>query len=106
MIMPWWRSSGRCSRAARASCWDLAGLSVETVQQLAQSITPVAEIDRLTGFLYRLSQGNPFMLLETLNEMQERGLLQLTAEALDPRDRRRVGAPATRHKRHGAALAA
>jgi len=59
---------------------ELGGLPVETVQQLAQSLTPVAEIDRLTGFLYRLSQGNPFVLLETLNEMQERGLLQPTAE--------------------------
>jgi predicted ATPase/DNA-binding SARP family transcriptional activator len=55
---------------------ELARLSKATVKQIAQALTPVAEIDRLTFFLYRLSQGNPFILLEALSEMQERGWLQ------------------------------
>jgi predicted ATPase/DNA-binding SARP family transcriptional activator len=55
---------------------ELARLSQETVKELTQSIAPVLEIDRLTLFLYQLSQGNPFILFEALNEMHERGWLQ------------------------------
>ncbi|GAB4431869.1 MAG: hypothetical protein OHK0015_18790 [Chloroflexi bacterium OHK40] len=57
----------------------LAPLSRESVQELAQSITLVADSDRLAGFLYQLSEGNPFILFEALNEMQERGWLEPTA---------------------------
>jgi predicted ATPase/DNA-binding SARP family transcriptional activator len=59
---------------------ELAGLSQATVKQVAQTITPGADIDRLAHFLYRLSQGNPFILFETLTEMQERGWLQPQAD--------------------------
>ncbi|NNJ12732.1 AAA family ATPase [Chloroflexales bacterium ZM16-3] len=59
---------------------ELDRLSKETVQQMAQSIALAADSDRLAGFLYRLSEGNPFMLFEALNEMHEHGWLQPTAE--------------------------
>lgn len=59
-----------------AESLELGGLPRETVQQLASSVLPIAEIDRLTEFLYGLSRGNPFILLEALNELQERGWLQ------------------------------
>jgi predicted ATPase/DNA-binding SARP family transcriptional activator len=59
---------------------ELARLSKETVQQMTRSITLASDSDRLAGFLYRLSEGNPFILFEALNEMQEHGWLQPTAE--------------------------
>lgn len=59
---------------------ELARLSLATVKQVAQTMTPGADIDRLARFLYRLSLGNPFILFETLTEMQERGWLQPTAD--------------------------
>jgi DNA-binding SARP family transcriptional activator len=73
---------------------ELQGLSKETVKQLVQALRPVAELERLSFFLYRLSQGNPFTLFEALNEIQERGWLRaegdgtwsLTASSLEQDD--------------------
>jgi predicted ATPase/DNA-binding SARP family transcriptional activator len=58
----------------------LTQLSLEAVYQIVQAITPVAELDTLALFLHQVSQGNPFIVFETLGEMQERGWLQLTTE--------------------------
>ncbi|MCB0197444.1 MAG: AAA family ATPase, partial [Anaerolineae bacterium] len=59
---------------------QLTHLSTEAVQQIVKTITPLAYNDKLARFLYEASQGNPFILFETLNEMQELHWLQSNAK--------------------------
>ncbi|MCB0179926.1 MAG: AAA family ATPase [Anaerolineae bacterium] len=58
----------------------LTHLSVEAVKQIVKTITPLGDNDKLARLLYEISQGNPFILFETLNEMQELSWLQSDAE--------------------------
>jgi predicted ATPase len=54
----------------------LAHLPVEAVKQIVETIAPLSNIDNLARFLYEMSHGNPFILFETLSEMQELTWLQ------------------------------
>ena len=61
----------------------LTSFPMETVQQIAHSILPVSTDEQFALFLFEISQGNPFILFETLNEMQEREWLQATPNKPD-----------------------
>jgi DNA-binding SARP family transcriptional activator len=58
----------------------LTYLPVEAVRQIVKTIAPLTNIDNLARFLHEISQGNPFILFETLREMQELSWLQSQAE--------------------------
>ena len=62
----------------------LKPISTAAVQQVVQTVSQLKkgapESELLTNFLFEISQGNPFIIFETLQEMQERGWLQPNAE--------------------------
>ncbi|MCB0165823.1 MAG: AAA family ATPase [Anaerolineae bacterium] len=68
------------SRGVFYETLKLTHISVEAVKQIVKTITPLADNTKLARFLYDISQGNPFILFETLNEMQELHWLQSNAE--------------------------
>ncbi|MCB9102335.1 MAG: AAA family ATPase [Anaerolineales bacterium] len=68
------------SRGVFYEILKLTHISVEAVKQIVKTITPLADNNKLARFLYDISQGNPFILFETLNEMQELHWLQSNAE--------------------------
>jgi oligopeptide transport system substrate-binding protein len=63
------------SRDHRVKRLTLEPLSGESVRALARSLVGERDEASLGDFLYRESEGNPFVLVETVNDLQERGAL-------------------------------
>ncbi len=63
------------SREHRLRRLALAPLSEDTVYAMARALTSAEDAPALGRFLHRESEGNPFILVETLNAMQESGFL-------------------------------
>jgi ABC-type oligopeptide transport system substrate-binding subunit/DNA-binding SARP family transcriptional activator len=63
---------GRDHRADRLALEPLSG---EAVKELARSLVGEQEGTTLGDLLYRESEGNPFILIETVNDLQEQGAL-------------------------------
>ncbi len=63
---------GRDHRVKRLKLETLSG---ESVRALARSLVGERDEASLGDFLYRESEGNPFILVETVNDLQERGAL-------------------------------
>lgn len=57
----------------------LLPLTKEAIEQIARTITSTTDAPRLSQFLYRLSEGNPFILFELLIELEEQGWLHRTS---------------------------
>jgi ABC-type oligopeptide transport system substrate-binding subunit/DNA-binding SARP family transcriptional activator len=70
---------GRDGRVERLILEPLSG---ESVQALARSLVGERDSPALGDFLYRESEGNPFVLVETLSALQEQGAL--TARGAGP----------------------
>ncbi|MBN1993910.1 MAG: AAA family ATPase [Anaerolineae bacterium] len=66
------QSLGRDRRANRLVLGPLSG---EVVKELARSLVGEQEGAILGDWLYRESEGNPFILVETVNDLQEQGAL-------------------------------
>lgn len=63
------------SRDHRVECLALRPLSDESVRALARSLVGEQGGDVLGDFLYRESEGNPFILVETISDLHEQGAL-------------------------------
>ncbi len=75
------------SRDHRLAHLTLAPLSNASVQTLARSLVGEREGTALGDFLYRESEGNPFILVETISDLQEQGALvaaRMTRDDLPP----------------------
>jgi ABC-type oligopeptide transport system substrate-binding subunit/DNA-binding SARP family transcriptional activator len=70
------------SRDHRVVHLTLKPLSLEAVQALARSLVGEGETTALGEFLYRESEGNPFILIETISDLQEEGALRQEAGQL------------------------
>jgi ABC-type oligopeptide transport system substrate-binding subunit len=64
------------SRDHRVERLALGPLSDESVRALARSLVGEQAGDILGDFLYRESEGNPFILVETVSDLQEQGALR------------------------------
>ena len=62
---------------------NLESLSFEAIEELVGVLDSAESNPNLTLFLHEISQGNPFILFETINEMRERSWLGKTANATD-----------------------
>lgn len=58
-------------RTHRVAEMALKRLSRPVVAQLVAAVEPSTQLERVAKLMYRLSEGNPFILLETLREMRE-----------------------------------
>jgi ABC-type oligopeptide transport system substrate-binding subunit/DNA-binding SARP family transcriptional activator len=63
------------SRDHRVECLALGPLSDESVRALARSLVGEQDGDALGDFLYHESEGNPFILMETISDLHELGAL-------------------------------
>jgi ABC-type oligopeptide transport system substrate-binding subunit/DNA-binding SARP family transcriptional activator len=84
---------GRDHRVDRLALKSLSG---ETVKELARSLVGEQKGTTFGDLLYRESEGNPFILVETVNDLQEQGVLVASdIEPLPGQDRQWVwiGAP-------------
>ncbi len=62
-------------------CLDLRPLHAEAVEEIARSLVGEDEGTSFGDFLYRESEGNPFILSEVVNDLQEEGVLHRTDDA-------------------------
>lgn len=71
-------------RTNRVAEMALARLSPAAVTQLVAAVEPSAQSERVAKLMVRLSDGNPFILLETLRELREQdNLAELDTEPFD-----------------------
>lgn len=69
--LPAWRDG--LYRTNRVAELHLERLSRPVVTELVEAVGSSPQTDKMTNLLYRLSAGNPFILLETVQEMKEHG---------------------------------
>jgi predicted ATPase/DNA-binding SARP family transcriptional activator len=63
-----------------ATCQQLGLLTFEAVQCLVAALVGEKDVPTLSNFLYRQSEGNPFVLTEVIAALKERKVLQLEGE--------------------------